>query len=669
MIQNPYAKKRPRPDHFTNENDSIGCDTNAGIATAYPIPKATSKRCPSNESPSQSVDPKGSGASLSSSSSSSSSNGGFQYQTNHVNASHSEQSKRYRPAANVSQRSPQPGHSSHSLQPPHSTMETITNGHVAQDRDVPPTLSQSRIRNPYACRTSSHATASQVRVIPNHSLSSSSAFGNHSVVTLSGVLNQSQSTLSSTRQAPSPTTTTTFHAGTATKVPTVHQPSCSQPTTNYAAPLYRANPYKKKYDSVPSQSNHVPFHTSTAIPRHPPVQGRHSNQAKVHSSYVNASNHQRNPVQHATSFDEATTETSNGQIIPAEPSSPMTCHPPIVPCQRAIASPLVETTLRSAAWQPQKSPSLDRLESCSTIKNDPDPPNALPSACVVECTDPSPTIELTSLPPSRPLTHATYYKPSTSPLKPFQQPTPPRQNIENHDDPVPTQAILNLRAVAGSACTGILSAITNKLQDPSALNPYYKKSVSESNSYAPKNQGITTIPTVTVLGQQAISSASSTSTSRPAQAGSNSNQPTLTVTQCTESKRNGVTSHVVPMINASDTQTACQTRPPLEVTQYPVHSMASIRPDSWAPISAKRDAPVTAKITPLPLATQLQAATQTPKVELPGEDLLPPELQFSPEDVKPISDEYRQRLVASADISKPLLNGWTLFNHQKKVWI
>jgi hypothetical protein len=618
MIQNPYAKKRPRPDHFTNENDSTGCDTNAGIAAARPIPQAASKRCQSKESQHQSVDPNGGGASLSSSSSS---NGGIQYQTNPVN----EQSKRNH------------RHPSHSVQPPHSIMETTTNGHVAQDQGFRPTLSQPLIRNPYATRTSSHATASHV--IPNHAQSSS--FSNHSV-TIGGVLNSSQSTLAYTS-----------NTGTATKVPTIHQPSCPPPTTNEAPP-YSANPYKKS-DSVPSQSNHVPIHTSTAIARNPAVQGQHSNLAIGHSSSVKV-NHQRDPVQSATSFDETMAGTSNGQIMPAEPSSPRTCHPPILQCQRAFGSPLVETTLRSSVWQPLKSPSLDLLESCLVMKNVPDPPNAHPSDCAVTFTDPNQSISLTTQPPGPPLHHATYCKPSPSSLHPFQQPAPPRQNFEDHAGPAPTQAISTLRAATALDCPVLQSSITNKPQDPSFSNPYLKKSVSESNRHAPKNQGITTISTMAVLVQQAISSASSFSPSRPSPSESSSNQ----------------TSHVVPMIHASDTPTACQTRPLSEATQYPkqsdtaapAHSMASIRPNSWAANSA----PSTAKMAPLSLATQLQAATQTPKVELPGEDLLPSELQFSPEDLKPISDEYRQRLVANADISKPLLNGWTLFNHQKKVW-
>ena len=34
--------------------------------------------------------------------------------------------------------------------------------------------------------------------------------------------------------------------------------------------------------------------------------------------------------------------------------------------------------------------------------------------------------------------------------------------------------------------------------------------------------------------------------------------------------------------------------------------------------------------------------------------------------MQPINDEYRARLVKNANLSAPLLNGWTLFSHQKK---
>lgn len=52
--------------------------------------------------------------------------------------------------------------------------------------------------------------------------------------------------------------------------------------------------------------------------------------------------------------------------------------------------------------------------------------------------------------------------------------------------------------------------------------------------------------------------------------------------------------------------------------------------------------------------------------ELPGEELLPNELYYDPDSIKPIKDEYRQKLVNNAKLSKPMLNGWTLYPHQKR---
>jgi hypothetical protein len=55
-----------------------------------------------------------------------------------------------------------------------------------------------------------------------------------------------------------------------------------------------------------------------------------------------------------------------------------------------------------------------------------------------------------------------------------------------------------------------------------------------------------------------------------------------------------------------------------------------------------------------------------PGLELPEEPTLPKEIQYSPDSVKPVEDEYRQQLVKHANLSAPLLNGWKLFSHQKR---
>ena len=47
---------------------------------------------------------------------------------------------------------------------------------------------------------------------------------------------------------------------------------------------------------------------------------------------------------------------------------------------------------------------------------------------------------------------------------------------------------------------------------------------------------------------------------------------------------------------------------------------------------------------------------------------LPPEIRFTSNDsvTKPIQDEHRTELVKNASLSEPLLNGWTLYSHQKR---
>ena len=55
-----------------------------------------------------------------------------------------------------------------------------------------------------------------------------------------------------------------------------------------------------------------------------------------------------------------------------------------------------------------------------------------------------------------------------------------------------------------------------------------------------------------------------------------------------------------------------------------------------------------------------------PRVELPGEALLPKELECPLDYAQPVQDQHRHQLVKNANLSAPLLNGWTLFSHQKK---
>jgi hypothetical protein len=86
------------------------------------------------------------------------------------------------------------------------------------------------------------------------------------------------------------------------------------------------------------------------------------------------------------------------------------------------------------------------------------------------------------------------------------------------------------------------------------------------------------------------------------------------------------------------------------------HSLASLRPTSWA--NNAPQSKTQSGETPL--------LASIPGLELPGEPTLPKEIQYSPDSCKPVEDEYRQQLVKHANLSAPLLNGWTLFSHQKR---
>jgi hypothetical protein len=86
-------------------------------------------------------------------------------------------------------------------------------------------------------------------------------------------------------------------------------------------------------------------------------------------------------------------------------------------------------------------------------------------------------------------------------------------------------------------------------------------------------------------------------------------------------------------------------------------TVGSIRPTSWGQKAGDQ-----------PKSMQQKSPSQPnqQRLELPGEAMLPEGLSFSPDDVKPIEDGNRKDLVRHANLQKPLLNGWTLYPHQKK---
>jgi hypothetical protein len=98
---------------------------------------------------------------------------------------------------------------------------------------------------------------------------------------------------------------------------------------------------------------------------------------------------------------------------------------------------------------------------------------------------------------------------------------------------------------------------------------------------------------------------------------------------------------------------AATCKPALSSRSVSSHTVSVPRPPTWAPNST---------------ATALSASfvASRPSSSQGQADGLPVPLNYSPERVKPLNDEYRQRLVKNANLSAPLLNGWTLFSHQKK---
>ncbi len=89
-------------------------------------------------------------------------------------------------------------------------------------------------------------------------------------------------------------------------------------------------------------------------------------------------------------------------------------------------------------------------------------------------------------------------------------------------------------------------------------------------------------------------------------------------------------------------------------------SIASLRPSSWTLTNS-----CPSQSTPIHVEPSTQSIT-TNRPELPGEIALPPELVYDPESIKPIKDEYRNKLTINARLNQPLLNGWTLYRHQKR---
>jgi SNF2 family DNA or RNA helicase len=103
--------------------------------------------------------------------------------------------------------------------------------------------------------------------------------------------------------------------------------------------------------------------------------------------------------------------------------------------------------------------------------------------------------------------------------------------------------------------------------------------------------------------------------------------------------------------------------PPSGITKLGL-KLESVRPSSWNTNTAKISCE---KLTlQYPNNQNLSQPKSKTLIEMPGEELLPKEISYSPRDIKPINDGYRRDLLANANVKEPLLNGWTLYPHQKQ---
>lgn len=97
---------------------------------------------------------------------------------------------------------------------------------------------------------------------------------------------------------------------------------------------------------------------------------------------------------------------------------------------------------------------------------------------------------------------------------------------------------------------------------------------------------------------------------------------------------------------------------PMAAASNPNRSVVP-RPPTWAPISAASPGHSVA-FRPWSSPGQFSHCLN------PACEGLPRALQYGPERAEAANDEYRPLLVKNANLSVPMLNGWTLFSHQKK---
>jgi len=120
--------------------------------------------------------------------------------------------------------------------------------------------------------------------------------------------------------------------------------------------------------------------------------------------------------------------------------------------------------------------------------------------------------------------------------------------------------------------------------------------------------------------------------------------------------------HSRPTSGAPVQPPAMLQRPTAPSRPAPVPSVQSVQP----PAMLQRPTAWNSTDAPNPSDT-LTTDVAASKIHVdPRQASLPESLQFNPVTVKPVSDENRACLVKHANLSAPLLNGWTLFSHQKR---
>ena len=93
--------------------------------------------------------------------------------------------------------------------------------------------------------------------------------------------------------------------------------------------------------------------------------------------------------------------------------------------------------------------------------------------------------------------------------------------------------------------------------------------------------------------------------------------------------------------------------------------MASLRPVAWSK-DQKQTSCASPQLSQQLISKKGNAVPSPAPHQHPLIARLPVELRFSPEVVKPADDTYKKDLIKHSNLSKPLANGWTLFDHQKK---